>query len=111
MVCTDDCISRYLFTLFEEYIEQCTRNDEYSFVNSYIKSFGPEYDREQLNFLLRDFIFAGSETTKTVILWSLIYLSNNQEWQRRLQAQVILVGLEVKLDRFIPSSFSSIPFD
>jgi hypothetical protein len=47
----------------EEYVEQSVRNDEDSFVNSYVKSFGPEYDKEQLNFLLRDFLVAGSETT------------------------------------------------
>lgn len=77
-----------MFALFEEYIEQCVRNDEDSFVNSYVKSFGPEYDKQQLNFLLRDLLAAGSETTMTTILWSLIYLANHQEWQTRLQAQV-----------------------
>jgi cytochrome P450 len=82
------CVSRRLLALFEGYIEQCVQNDEESFVNSYVKSFGPQYDAEQLNFILRDFLVAGSETTMTTLLWSLIYLANHPEWQKRLQEQV-----------------------
>jgi cytochrome P450 len=70
------------------YIKQCLRNDEDSFVNSYVKSFGPQYDAEQLQYLLRDLLIAGSETTMTSLLWSLIYLANYPEWQARLQNQV-----------------------
>jgi cytochrome P450 len=75
----------------EEYVEQSVRNDEDSFVNSYVKSVGPDYDKEQLNFLLRDLLGAGSETTMTTILWALIYLANHQEWQTRMKAQVRLI--------------------
>jgi cytochrome P450 len=83
-----DGVSRSLFSLLDNYIEQCIQNDEESFVNSYVKSFGPQYDAEQLNYLVRDFLNAGSETTMTTLRWVLIYLANHPDWQKRLQSQV-----------------------
>jgi cytochrome P450 len=83
-----DGFSRSLFSLLDNYIEQCTKNDEECFVNSYVKSFGLQYDAEQLNYLLRDFLTGGSETTMTTIRWALIYLANHPDWQKRLQSQV-----------------------
>jgi len=56
-----------------------------SFIKSFIQHEGEDYDRDQLLFLLRDFLFAGTETSSTTIQWALVMLANHPAIQKRLQ--------------------------
>lgn len=79
---------RRMLQLLDEYIDQCIRNNDESFVASYERLFRREYDVHKLIFLVRDLLGAGSETTKTTLRWAIVYLANHQDWLTRLQAQV-----------------------
>ena len=81
-------MSRVCEKLKEE-IENVEKNGAAEcFVSSYLARVGPDYDREQLIYTVRDLIGAGSETTATTLLWLLIFIANNMTAQDRLQKEV-----------------------
>ena len=52
-------------------------------------------DKDNLRYILRDFLIAGSETTTTSLRWTLLFLANRPELQERVHAQIAsVVGLE-----------------
>ena len=57
-------------------------------MSHYIDARGPDYDREQLWFTLRDLIFGGTETTATFICWAIAVLTNHMSVQERLHAEI-----------------------
>jgi len=59
-----------------------------SFVSHFIDARGPDYDREELMFTVRDLIGAGMETTSTFIRWSIVVLTNHVSVQERLHAEI-----------------------
>ena len=59
-----------------------------SFVNYYLEAQGPDCDREQLSFTLRDLVLAGMETTTTFIRWAVQLLTNHVSVQERLHAEI-----------------------
>jgi len=59
-----------------------------SFVHYFIEAQGPDYDKEQLVFTLRDLIVGGMETTTTVIRWAIVLLTNRVSVQDRLHAEI-----------------------
>jgi cytochrome P450 len=77
-----------MFELLDEYIDQCIRNNDESFVTSYARAFRDEFDVMGLKFFLRDLMCAGTETATTAIHWTILYLANHPEWQERLRNQV-----------------------
>ena len=56
-----------------------TRNietsDEESFVKYYMNREGSKLDREQLEFIARDLVLAGTETSASTLLWALVLLA------------------------------------
>jgi cytochrome P450 len=60
-----------------------------SFIRSFIEEEGADrYDRDELLFLLRDMIVAGSETSSTAVLWMLTVMAEYPDVQRRMQEEI-----------------------
>jgi len=59
-----------------------------SFITHYLEMEGPDFDRDQLLFTLRDLYLAGTETSATTLQWALIFLANHSEIQERLHAEI-----------------------
>ena len=60
----------------------------------------PAFDEENLQYILRDFLLAGSETTTTSIKWTLLFVANRPELQDRVHAEISHVvgsGRQVRL--------------
>jgi cytochrome P450 len=81
-------LSRQVLDYLGLYIDQCIQNNDNSFVTSYVKAVGMTKDQQEIKYLVRDLISAGSETTMTMICWALVHLANHPAWQTRLQEQV-----------------------
>jgi cytochrome P450 len=47
-----------------------------------------EFDREDLIFLVRDFLAAGDDTSASTLLWAFTSLANNPDVQIRLQTEI-----------------------
>ena len=94
-------IGRNAFDLYMDLmkaeVEKSLKSDEDSFVKQYVEAKGGEYDREQLNFIVRDLLMAGTDTTANSMLWSLIMLANNPEVQRQLRQEIDLVVPKTRL--------------
>jgi len=65
-----------------------SQNKAESFANYYIEAQGPDYDREQLLFTLRDLAGAGMETSATFIRWAIVLLTNHGSVQARLHDEI-----------------------
>jgi len=61
-----------LFHIIRSSIET---SDEDSFVRYYMNREGSNLDREQLEFIVRDFVIAGSETSTSTLQWALVLLA------------------------------------
>jgi cytochrome P450 len=59
-----------------------------SFVSYFRDMEGPDYDRTELLYLVRDFIMAGTETSAITIKWALVLLANHQDVQDRLHQEI-----------------------
>ena len=56
-----------------------------SFVEKYVDKMGKKYDAEQLEFLVRDLVLAGTDTVATMLRWALVMLADHpqiQDWLR-----------------------------
>ena len=86
---------------FRDRIRECQKRDDGddNFVREFIKKIGTSYNEEELIFILRDFFFAGMETTGYQTCWVLIFLGNNPDIQARVQRDLDSV---VPMDR-LPS--------
>ena len=58
------------------------------FVSRYLEKEGPNYDNEQLIYILRDLFFGATDTTAQTLLWTFVFLANNQCVQQRLQKNI-----------------------
>jgi len=75
--------------ILEQDIEKLKENGGAEcFVSSYLARVGPDYDREQLIYTVRDLISGGFETTTTTLLWLLVLLANNPSTIKRLQKDI-----------------------
>ena len=96
------CIQRTIFymkeqkLLIEEMIRFCLENEtkETSLVAAFVEKEGPECDRGNLIELVRQMIFAGSDTITDSVMWALFLLANRPELQKRLHGE---------LDSVVPS--------
>ena len=80
---------RRMQEIFKEEVEESLKHGAAdSFVRRYIEKLGSDYDREQLNFTIRDLVQAGSDTTKNTLLWFVVMLANFPEVQERLQKEI-----------------------
>lgn len=93
---TTDCCKK-IYGLVETEIARSLDNRGNCFVCSFVQKEGPDYDREQLNFMLRDMMVAGTDTTSNTFQWMLIALANNPQIQIRLQSEIDSV---ISRDRF-----------
>lgn len=59
-----------------------------SFITHFLEMEGPDFDRDQLLFTLRDLYLAGTETSATTLQWALIFLANNPDIQQRLHTEI-----------------------
>jgi len=65
-------------------------SDEDSFVRYYMNREGCKLDREQLEYIVRDFVLAGTETVTSTLLWALVLLGgrDGQRVQERLWKEI-----------------------
>jgi len=68
---------------------------EPSFVRSFLEDQGPEYDHQDLLYILRDICLGGSDTVVAVLLWFFVEMANHRDVQSRMQQEI---------DRVIPGS-------
>ena len=59
-----------------------------SFITHFLEMEGPDFDRDQLLFTLRDLYLAGTETTASTLQWALILLANHPEIQEKLHTEI-----------------------
>jgi len=59
-----------------------------NFVVQYINKTGDDYNDKELNYILRDFIIAGTETVATQLGWAMILLGNHTQVLARLQKEL-----------------------
>lgn len=69
-------------------IKSALSEEENNFVKRFIQLEGPDYDKEQLFYLLRDFSHGAMDTTSATIRWAVLYLVNNPAVQDRAQKDV-----------------------
>jgi len=65
-------------------------SDEDSFVGYYMNREGSKLDREQLEYIVRDLVLAGTETSTSTLLWALVLLGghNGQRVQELLWKEI-----------------------
>lgn len=77
-----------MHSYIETEIDRCLQSRKKCFVSEYIKQEGDHYDQEQLNFIIRDMIIAGTDTTAYTFQWCLVALANRPDIQKRLQEEI-----------------------
>jgi len=73
---------------------------EQSFVTCFANAEGRDkFDREELVYIVRDLIVAGSETSSTMIMWAIVLLAEHCDVQKRLQEEIdSVIGLSAEDD-------------
>jgi cytochrome P450 len=91
--------SEKITKFYVDKIRECINrdDDDENFVKEYIKKAGANCDLEELMFIIRDIVMAGTETTSTFLSWCLVTICNRPELQKRLQKEIDSV---VPRDRF-----------
>lgn len=74
-----------LFDFINKSIASCSSD---SFVQYYVDHEGDALDSEQLSFTVRDLLLAGTETSATTLLWSIIFLANNPHVQKKMHQEI-----------------------
>jgi cytochrome P450 len=69
-------------------IETSLKSGEESFSKRFVQREGQEYEKDELRFILRDLLLAGSETTASSLQWALVLLANNQDIQNRVHKEI-----------------------
>ena len=77
------------FNLIEqEMADTMGRSAKNSFVEMFVDKAGPEYDHEDLLYIVRDLILGGSDGMVVAIRWALVVLANNPRIQESLQKEI-----------------------
>lgn len=100
-------LQRWLLDFLQRKIDETLSREEdddtASFIRSFIEAEGRNsYDRDELLFILRDMIVAGSETSATTVMWAIALLADHRDIQARLHDEidaVVGVGGEVGVGR------------
>lgn len=69
-------------------IDESLRSSKRCFVSEFIEREGPDYDRDEMYFVLRDFLDGGTSTTSTTMTWAMVVLANHLEIQKKLQEEI-----------------------
>lgn len=73
----------------EKEIERSLRDDsDDCFVRRYVERDGPEYDRQQLLYTIRDFIAGSTDTTSVTMLWMIALLVDYPRVLERIQQEI-----------------------
>ena len=81
--------ARSLLTLLDaEIVDTLERSMGNSFVERYSEMEGPDYDREQLLYMVRDFALAGTDAVATTLRWALVMLGDHPNVQESLQRDI-----------------------
>ena len=80
-------IQNQLFRIITRSIET---SDEDSFVRYYVNREGSKLDREQLEYIVRDLLLAGTETSTSTLLWASVLLAgrDGQSVQERMWKEI-----------------------
>jgi len=86
-IITSNAFSDQLFDIIRSSIEA---SDEESFVRYYMNREGSKLDREQLEYIVRDLVLAGTETSTSTLLWAMVLLAgrDGQRVQERLWKEI-----------------------
>ena len=78
-----------MFIGFDEGIE-CSKSVECesTFVRRFIEIQGPEYDRQDLLYILRDMCLGGADTVSTTLIWAMVELANHPDIQDHFQTEI-----------------------
>ncbi|ESO10865.1 hypothetical protein HELRODRAFT_72429 [Helobdella robusta] len=72
----------------QEEQENSKRHPPSSFIRSYVKIEGPDYDKEQLLYFMYELFLAGTETVASTLEWTLVLLANNLEIQEKMYREL-----------------------
>jgi long-chain fatty acid omega-monooxygenase len=65
-----------------------TNSSEPTFVGRFLEIEGPNYCHEDLQFIVRDLCFGSTDTVSTTLLWTMVFLANNQEVLKKFQKEL-----------------------
>ena len=74
-----------IFEHVAKLISSCTSD---SFIKYYVDREASELDSEQLNYVVRDLLLAGTETSASMLLWSVAVLANHPSVQTKMQQEI-----------------------
>lgn len=77
-----------IINILDTEIDKSLQGNKKCFVTEFIRREGPDYDREELYFILRDFFAGGTDTTATTMRWAMVALANHPEIQKKLQEEI-----------------------
>lgn len=81
--------NRNMMKAIEEGIQACKAvNTETTFVQRFLEIEGPDYDHQELAYLLRDLCLGSLETVSSTLQWAMVELANHLEIQTRLQREI-----------------------
>ena len=78
----------WLDLIEQEMAETMKRSAKNSFVEMFVDKAGPEYDHEDLLYIVRDLIMGGADSMIVTIRWALVVLANNPRIQESLQKEI-----------------------
>src|SRR6218665_340584 len=86
---TSMALNTELMEHFEQLVK-CTKASEADecFVSRYLEKEGPNYDHEPLLYTLRDLALGSTDSMASTLLWTFLFLANNQPVQQRLQKNI-----------------------
>lgn len=81
--------SRNMYATIDRTIELSLQNQQTNcFVRRYIEREGPDFDREELNYLIRDILSGGTTTIADTLAWAVGTLADHQDVQTRLRNEI-----------------------
>jgi cytochrome P450 len=78
-------VKKKLFDVVDECLSSCSED---SFIRHYINQEGSQFDAEQLSFIIRDLLLAGTETSSSTLLWSICLMANYPDVQSKMQQEI-----------------------
>ena len=90
----DKGMADYMWNCAETLINQFELGKDTNFIDCWLNDSRdkdtqePSFDEENLKYILRDFLLAGSETTTTSIKWTLLFLANRPQLQEKIYDQI-----------------------
>jgi len=78
-----------IFIVIDEGIEYSKSVEcESTFIRRFIEIQGPDYDRKDLLYILRDLCITSNDTVSTTLMWAIVELANHPDIQDRFQREI-----------------------